>query len=320
VDTYSGTYNLIEEPWIPVLYHDGRTERVGIWNALENAHEIRQIAASNPMDRASILRFMLALLYWCKGNPSEDMDNSSIHAFPMEWFEKLRENKELFNLLGEGKRFYQTADISKTEKQTVNYLIHEIPTGTNMWHFRHSNDGATGLCPACCAMGLIRLPLFTTMGGSGYTPGINNSPPVYAIPLGRSIFDTLLYSYVPINNSNLGSPAWETPIDHPPTGDVPFLLGLTWSPRKVWLDIPETPDYCFLCGNHTPLIRRFLYAGFGGSADPENAKRKWIDPWIVTENDKAIKSSNPIKYLNASVGQEMKFIAALMKLSPRAWG
>ena len=30
---------------------------------------IRQIAASNPMDRMAILRFLLALLYWCKGNP-----------------------------------------------------------------------------------------------------------------------------------------------------------------------------------------------------------------------------------------------------------
>ncbi len=46
-------YNLIEEPWIPVLFHNGKWERVGIRKALAEAGRIRQIAASNPMDRVA---------------------------------------------------------------------------------------------------------------------------------------------------------------------------------------------------------------------------------------------------------------------------
>jgi len=38
-----GAYNLLEEKWIPVLYGDGKTERVGICKALKDAHKIRQI-------------------------------------------------------------------------------------------------------------------------------------------------------------------------------------------------------------------------------------------------------------------------------------
>jgi hypothetical protein len=46
-----GAYNLLEEKWIPVLYNDGKTDRVGICQALIDARTIRQIAASNAMDK-----------------------------------------------------------------------------------------------------------------------------------------------------------------------------------------------------------------------------------------------------------------------------
>ena len=45
------SYNLLHQPWIPVLYRDGTWDRVGIRKALEDAGQIRQIAATNPMDR-----------------------------------------------------------------------------------------------------------------------------------------------------------------------------------------------------------------------------------------------------------------------------
>jgi hypothetical protein len=48
-------YNLLDEKWIPVLYRDGRYERVGIRKALEDAGRIRQIAASNRMERVAEL-------------------------------------------------------------------------------------------------------------------------------------------------------------------------------------------------------------------------------------------------------------------------
>jgi len=100
-------YNLIDEEWIPVLYQNGDYKLVGILTALTDAHKIRQIAASNPMDRVSLLRFLLAVLYWCRGNPKEEDKNNK--QFPAEWFEKLKQHKhkEYFNLLGDGKRFYQ---------------------------------------------------------------------------------------------------------------------------------------------------------------------------------------------------------------------
>jgi hypothetical protein len=94
------SYNLLEEKWIPVLYCDGNWDRIGIRKALEDACRIRQIAASNPMDRVAILRFLLALLYWCKGNPPDNLEATSGDSFPADCFSKLDDNKDCFNLLG----------------------------------------------------------------------------------------------------------------------------------------------------------------------------------------------------------------------------
>ncbi len=124
------TFNLLDEAWIPCLGNDGKPRRVGVKEALTQAGRIRQIAASNPMDRVAIFRFLLALLYWCKGNPPSGTDFSSRDSFPADWFAKLEQHKECFNLLGEGKRFYQYRK-NGDRTLTANYLIHEIPTGTN---------------------------------------------------------------------------------------------------------------------------------------------------------------------------------------------
>jgi CRISPR type I-E-associated protein CasA/Cse1 len=121
-------FNLLEEEWIPVLYRNGDYRRVGILRAFEDAGRIREIAASNPMDRVAILRFLLALLYWCKGNPTDEKMAAAVDSFPMDWFQTLEEHRDCFNMLGEGKRFYQNDSYKDLDPEhTTNYLIHEVP-------------------------------------------------------------------------------------------------------------------------------------------------------------------------------------------------
>ena len=120
-------YNLLDEKWIPVLYRDGKYERVGIRKALEEAGRIRQIAASNPMDNVALPRFLLAVLVWCKPKLAENESErlKGAKGIPGKW---LTTNlgtgdkpNEVFNLLGDGQRFYQDKgildDLLKT-KQT----------------------------------------------------------------------------------------------------------------------------------------------------------------------------------------------------------
>ncbi len=231
-------FNLLDEEWIPVLYHDGRYARVGIWSALEDASRIRQIVASNPMDRVAILRFLLALLYWCRGNPPPGLGATPGATFPDDWFAKTHENRDCFNLFGDRERFYQSRSAQRSRAATD--LLQEIPTGNNFWHFRHSTDGSDGLCPACCTMGLLRLPLFSVSGLPDLKSGINGVPPVYVVPWGKSLLATLRANWA--THQDLGEPAWVNPDIRPVPGQpVPLLTGLTLLSRRVWLPQPFGP-------------------------------------------------------------------------------
>lgn len=268
-------YNLLVEPWIPVLMNDGVYERVSIKTAFSKAGRIRQIAASNPMDRLAIFRFLLTLLYWCKGNPNPNEWDVIADSFPADWFAKLDDNKECFNLLGCGKRFYQ--DKTAQRKCGTTELLQEIPTGNNFWHFRHSIDEVNGLCPACCAMGLMRLPLFSVSGLPDLKAGINGTPPVYILPCGISLLQTLKINWKP--HINLGVPTWDQPDIQPQYGDdVPLLRGLTLLSRRVLLHEPdEQTGSCIGCGlKNTTLIHSCEFQSAGSQKND-----KWNDPHVV---------------------------------------
>jgi CRISPR type I-E-associated protein CasA/Cse1 len=306
-------YSLLVEPWIPVLWSDGKCGRVGINDALVRASCIRQIAASNPMDRVAIVRFLLALLYWCKGNPPDKGSAITGSAFPAEWFSKLDDNKDCFNLLGEGRRFYQDRDAQRSRAATD--LIQEIPTGNNFWHFRHSIDQEDGLCPACCAMGLLRLPLFSVSGLPDLKSGINGTPPLYVVPCGRSLLETLQANWA--TYTDLGEPTWVRPdIRITPGQDVPLLTGLTLLSRRVWLHDLEQPGSCVGCGAETALIRKCMFQSAGAQKND-----RWNDPHVVYSEEMPRKASKaadltaagkfrmdrPWPYLLAGIAKTGKF-------------
>ncbi len=267
------SYNLLDERWIPVLYADGRWERVGIRKALEDAGMIREIAASNPMDRVAVLRFLIALVHWLDGASSG------------EWVDRIKNRERNFRLLGDGPRFYQSQ--SAKRGRAITDLLQEIPTGNNFWHFRHVTDGQEGMCARCCALGLLRLPLFCVSGLPDLKAGINGAPPIYAIALGRTLLQTLAANRM---NRPLGTPAWEQPQNVPSDGnEVPLLNGLTLLARRVWLHEPTEPGgTCVACGGiEQRLIRTCEY----DSAGPlQNSQ--WRDPHVIYQ---IAKDNRPLR-------------------------
>ncbi len=268
-------FNLLVENWIPVLYTDGRFERVGIRKALSDAHRIRQLAASNPMDNVAVLRFLLALLYWCKGNPPDVMIDTSIAPLPTDWLLRLDANREYFDLLGPEKRFYQDRAAQRT--RPVTDLIQEIPTGNNFWHLRHSTDYFDGLCPPCCAIGLLRLPQFSVSGLPNLKAGINGAPPIYVVRWGKSLSDTLRANWTA--HPNFGIPAWVQPDIRPTPGeDVPLLTGLTVLSRRVWISDPVgPPGQCSVCGARKDTLIQTCEFETAGHLKND----RWGDPHVV---------------------------------------
>ncbi len=96
---------------------------------LAEAGNIRQIAASNPMDNVALLRFLLAVLVWCKGDAKCALATLGHRSagIPDDWLTKLDQNKTAFNLLGDGERFYQDEVIERQGSSTDCGLAGGIP-------------------------------------------------------------------------------------------------------------------------------------------------------------------------------------------------
>ena len=240
------SFNLVEQDWIPVLYTDGHFRRVGIWRALTEAGRIRQIAASNPMDSVALLRFLLAVLMWCKEDAKSSLAalGEKSAGIPGDWLVKLKENKDAFNLLGGGKRFYQDELLKGKESRPIADLLVEFPGADSVNHMRHVvHDGSYGFCPACCAMGILRLSVWAP-ANRFYPASVNPGSAAYAFIEGRNLLQTLCAN-LPEANPQADQAPW-LGNEQPNSPDA--VARLAWRPRKLWLNIAENGGLCAYCG------------------------------------------------------------------------
>lgn len=285
-----GAFNLLVEKWIPVLRANGRPARVSIRDALTEAGGIRQIAASNPMDNVALLRFLLAVLYWCKGDPPGDGENDQILAagrFPADWFAKLDQQKDCFNLLGEGDRFYQDKRVLNDGKhRPIGDLLVEFPTETKIAHFRHVRDDNYGFCLACCALGIVRFCAFANAyAGARYTSAVNGPTPAYVVGEGEVLLQTLWHNLTKSTKLNRDPPWLCNTAPSFQELDLPTVLA--WRSRRLWLGDRESGAApCAYCGESTRLIKGMAFSGGWKSPFQIKGKEKkfWDqDPHLVFE-------------------------------------
>ncbi|MDR3675226.1 MAG: type I-E CRISPR-associated protein Cse1/CasA, partial [Acidobacteriota bacterium] len=247
-------YNLLEEKWIPVLWKDGKSNRVGIIEALECAGGIRCIALSSPLDLFAGHRFMLTLLYWKAdlAGGVEGVRESLLkdEKIPSAVLDGIRKEARCFDLFDDKSPFLQDPSARATkesEKKPAGSLFAELATGTNIAHFHHGDDESLRLCLPCATLGILRVVPWSQSGGSGLTPSIHNAPPIMALATGDNLAETLGLNLVPLG-TNAGEAKWSghfKPTD--PTKQIAYLEALTWNPRRVFLTAPET-GVCSCCG------------------------------------------------------------------------
>jgi len=284
----AGQYDLLHEEWIPCVYPDGLKHR-GLLGAVRDAGRIREIAGSSPLDTFSLYRFLLAVVHWAMPLHGEEQWRKA-WSRPKERFladlvaAVSKRCAGQFDLLGEA-RFLQRAGPRETRGRPVSDLYAELPGRTEIRHFKHVGDESVALCLACCARGLIRLPAFcqSRLAGSGVTApaSINGWPPVYFLPVGATLVETLLLN-LPEDVAPGDQPAWE---GEPTRGPIGVLEGFTWQARRTGLGAPicDATAYCQQCGAEggetTPLFRQ---TAFGiGRRRSDFPDRNWNDPHVA---------------------------------------
>ncbi|MCF8305601.1 MAG: type I-E CRISPR-associated protein Cse1/CasA [Ignavibacteriales bacterium] len=217
-----GTFNLIDQKWIPVLRGGPVPERIGLLDCIRDAHKISGIYHDSPLVIMSLFRLLLGILH--RVYPLKDVESWNNHykaglfspTSIEEYFEKW---KDRFDLFDEVFPFYQIAEHPAGEKTTtVNKLTLHRAAGNNAVYNDHSyNEKKDQMEMADAALYLLVAQTFSPGGGVSATINFQHAPytsPMLTFLEGNNLFETLLLNMViesGFSAHDQDQPSWESP-------------------------------------------------------------------------------------------------------------
>jgi len=294
--TKRASFNLWTEAWITLERREGPTELLGLEQTLLRAQEFTTIYDPSPLVVVGIHRLLTAVLQAAL-NPQYHADLHNLRAagaFPASAVRTFAQQyAHRFDLFSSEAPFLQSADLPAIPARddnvkSVTHLAAEIPSGSQVTHFHHGSDKSQVFCPRCAASGLLTIPPFATSGGAGIKPSINGVPPLYVIPGGTSLFESLAASLVlpdyqpKVATTQPDLAWWVHPTTVPHSQEVltvGYLHSLTFPARRMRLHPEHVSSQCTRCGQVTEWGVRTMVFDMGESraknADP------WFDPFAA---------------------------------------
>lgn len=240
-------FNLIDEKWIPVRFHDGSRDELGILDTLLRGKEIAAIEDPSPLVVAALHRFLLAVLYRAVEGPTdidqakklfkEGIPGNRITAYLEKW-------RDRFWLFHEKFPFGQNPHVPKNEIEPWTKLTAECNATSNKVLFDHTDTAHPGTRePRECARWLIATMSFSIAGGRGYYPSPSPNA-IMCIPLGTNLHNTFCYALVPYPNREVlqgDSALWERnpeafPLTEPKRMATGYADLYSWQPRMILLE------------------------------------------------------------------------------------
>jgi CRISPR-associated protein Cse1 family len=140
------SYDLVANPWIPVIGLDGAPERVGLAELARRAGSLRALGGAPPV-RIAVLRLIVAMLRDCLGTAPVAPDRRrqwwDRGVLPHEEFgEYLREHSARLRLFDARQPFLQDPRLreDRTPLKSVAELAPHLPTGNNATMTRQTTD------------------------------------------------------------------------------------------------------------------------------------------------------------------------------------
>lgn len=211
-------YNLIDEPWIPVCFPDGTRAELGLRETLLRAKHIAFIEDPSPLVTAALHRFLLAVLYRALEGPT-DIDQARIwfkSGLPTEKIDAyLGRWRERFWLFDEKYPFGQIPDFEPKAWRAWTALAAEHNADNAKVLFDHIDVTRPGAVPASeTSRWMLATQTFSVSAGKSELSHTGTAPSAtaaMALPQGRNLEDTLLFSLVPQNRAVFSQdlPIWE---------------------------------------------------------------------------------------------------------------
>ncbi|WP_460171127.1 type I-E CRISPR-associated protein Cse1/CasA [Thermus sp. FJN-A] len=220
MQAYLGTkFNLVEEPWIPVL-REGQVVEVGLREALLGAGDIARIETPSPLEEAALHRLLLAVLHRALMGPRRPEDALGWWRegrFPQKPIEDyLNRYRDRFFLFHPEAPFLQVADLPEENPLPWSKLLPELASGNNPTLFDHTTEeNLPKATYAQAARALLVHQAFAPGGllrrhGVGSAKDAPLARPALFLPTGRNLLETLLLNLVPYSPEE-DAPIWEVP-------------------------------------------------------------------------------------------------------------
>jgi len=249
------TFDLITEPWLPVLRDDGRFGELGLRDVLIQSPRLREVAHDSPLFVASIYPLLTAILHrvltgrtdservaewrriWEQKN-FNDADVEAIDAYFARWGDR-------FDLFHTRFPFYQVAGLEMNETSALRRLAMEENNAPALFANDADPDWQSP-SPALAARLLITIQNFALGFGKSAKAKIEDEgiePPYSADgPLlrgltvwasGDTLFQTLMLCLVPHELWDTDAPCWELDAPHKLRDQLVKGKRQTTAPRGV---------------------------------------------------------------------------------------
>ncbi|WP_288407439.1 type I-E CRISPR-associated protein Cse1/CasA [uncultured Herbaspirillum sp.] len=220
------SYNLLDEPWLPVRYTDGQVREIGLRQVFADAGRITALAETAPPNLIALYRLLLAVThraltqqlgswtvkdmvrYYREGLPVE-----AIHAYLERW-------RERFYVFHPDWPFMQvallaTAEETSSKSKSWTQIALDSSNGNAPVLFDHAVDtrpSSMSVARLVCQMlGFLQYTpggLVKTLRDSDKAGALANTAAV--LPLGQTLSQTLCLALHPAKADSAGDlPAWE---------------------------------------------------------------------------------------------------------------
>lgn len=305
-------FNLLYEPWIPVILQGGKSEELGVVDLFARAHEILDIGSELPTLDAAILRFLLAVMHsvFARCNKDGILDEvDTKHKAIERWAELWNEGtipiapvktyleyyQERFYLFHPETPFYQAAslktrDTTKYGAKKLNGSISESENKPRIFPHRSGAKKDT-LSYSEAARWLLHVNGYDDTSakpkqkglpscGSGWLGKIGM---IYA--LGNNLFETLLLNLVLLKDGEelwgKENPIWESDIR---------------DGERLKISLPDNPSELLTLSSRRLLLERkdgqvVSYSLLGG--DFFESKDAFSEQMTIWRMDKKSKGDKP---------------------------
>ncbi|MFD4611915.1 type I-E CRISPR-associated protein Cse1/CasA [Streptomyces sp. NPDC058440] len=265
-------FNLLTEPWLPVVRLDGGRQEIGLAQALSDAASYRRLVGATPTMTAALHRLLLALAHRVyrpldAARWAELWQAQAGGGLPQAELAKYQdEHASRFELFHPHTPFFQCPALDNEPGSTAKLVAHRA-TGSNRTLFDHTTAVQRPLLqPAEAARWLVTTQAYDTSGTKqpyrterSAEGGLGNRFGCVLVE-GATLHETLLLNMqlyhpeaeLPPRTTAQDRPVWEAAEPPDPEPDARPPLGwtdlLTWPSRRILLSTTNTADTTLVDG------------------------------------------------------------------------